>query len=128
MTDNIQNPRVITTLVLGLILTVLGVWGFVQDPILGLFSGAAITNWVRLIIGLGAIFYGSTSIQNSRVFGTIATGLFVGALVIGLTAISFFGAGQTQADLWLSAILAIVFGIEAFTPLTSQERNTVTAH
>lgn len=96
---------------LGIIFIIIGIWGFFQNPVLGLFMVSPMHNWVHLISGILAVIFasrGEVPAKNfSKVFG----------IVYGLLAISgffmpdpHFGALRVnRADDWLHLFLAAAF-------------------
>lgn len=60
---------------LGIIFIVIGIWGFIQNPILGLFLVNTSHNWVHLISGILAVAFAYSgelrAKQFAKVFGVI---------------------------------------------------------
>lgn len=104
-----MTKNIVTTL--GVVFVVLGIWGFVSEPILGLFPVNALHNVVHLVSGILTLWAVSkgmdATILFSKVFG----------VVYGLVAVLGFVAPMLMADLLavdmadniLHVVLAVVF-------------------
>jgi hypothetical protein len=97
---------------LGIIFIIIGIWGFFQNPILGLFLVGPAHNWVHLLSGLLAVFFAWSgevpAKQFSKVFGVIYGLLAIyGFFVSGDLYFGFMRANN--ADDWLHLLLAIAF-------------------
>jgi len=96
---------------LGIIFIIIGIWGFFQNPILGLFMVSPMHNSVHLLSGILAVIFasrGEAPAKNfSKVFG----------IVYGLLAVSGFFMPDphfgplraNRADDWLHLFLATAF-------------------
>ena|SRR3989338_4031161 len=98
-------------MVIGVVFVLVGLLGFFNDPLLGLFEVDAVHNWVHLlsgVIALGMSWMGESNAKTyAKVFGVIY------ALV---TVLGFVGSGDTllgvmeinAADNLLHLVLAVV--------------------
>lgn len=97
---------------LGIIFVILGIWGFFQNPILGLFLVGPVHNWVHLISGILAVIFASRgevpAKQFAKVFGVIYGFLAITGFFI--TDPLYFGfLRANNADDWLHLFLAAAF-------------------
>jgi hypothetical protein len=101
------------TLILGVVLTLVGLAGFfMPSPLFGLFEVDTVHNIVHLASGLVALWAGATSVQYSRMFliifgivyGLVAVLGYVmvpeGGKLLGLMAVN-------SHDHWLHALIAV---------------------
>jgi hypothetical protein len=100
--------------VFGAILTVVGLWGFVQNPVLGIFDANTAHSVVHLVSGLlllGAAMWWDSAwmlIVLGVVYAIVAVwGLLVPGNILGLI-------DNSTADNWLHVALAVVFLIVGF--------------
>lgn len=97
---------------LGVIFIIIGIWGFFQNPILGLFLINPMHNWVHLISGIFAVIFASTGEYQARQFAKVF-GVIYGLLAIAGFFIAdeyYFGFLRTNtADDWLHLFLAAAF-------------------
>ncbi|MBI3804076.1 MAG: DUF4383 domain-containing protein [Nitrospirae bacterium] len=101
-----------SVLTLGIIFVIIGIWGFFQNPILGLFLVNTPHNWIHLISGILAIVFASSgevqARQFSKVFGVIYGLLaLVGFFMPRIHSLGFMV--MNRADDWLHLILAAAF-------------------
>jgi len=97
--------------IFGAILAIVGIWGFIQNPVLGIFDVNTLHNIVHLASGLlllavamwAAGRVGMTLIALGVVYLVVAVLQFVAPdLTMSLL-------NTTAADLWLHVALAVVF-------------------
>lgn len=102
--------------VLGVVFVVIGIWGFVQEPVLGIFGVNALHNVVHIVSGvlaLLAVSQGASAVSLfSKVFGVVyglvaVLGFVVPDLMMDLLAVD-------MADNLLHVVLAIVFLVIGF--------------
>lgn len=97
---------------LGIIFIIVGVWGFFQNPILGLFMVSPMHNWVHLVSGLLAVIFASRGEAPakgfSKVFGVVY-GLIAIAGFFFMTDPHFGPLRANRADDWLHLVLAAAF-------------------
>ncbi len=101
-----------SVMTLGIIFIIIGIWGFFQNPILGLFLADPVHNGVHLISGILAVIFASRgeapAKQFSKVFGVIYGLLAIyGFFVPGHLYFGFLQANN--ADDWLHLVLAAIF-------------------
>lgn len=108
-------PKIVVNL-FGVILIVIGLLGFYNDPVLGYFDTNAEHNWVHIVSGILALIFANSWSTGARTFGIIfgiAYGLIAAwGFMIGSG--SIMGIAIDQADNWLHLILALVFLIAGF--------------
>jgi hypothetical protein len=102
--------------ILGVVFVLIGIWGFVSEPILGLFEVNVLHNVVHILSGvlaLWAVSKGAEAITLfSKVFGVVyglvaVLGFVAPALMMDLLAVN-------MADNILHVILAVVFLVIGF--------------
>lgn len=98
------------TWTLGVVLTVLGIWGYLQSPVLGIFEVDGLHNLIHLVSGIAGILaalggekYAKTYLQ---VFGVIYAILFLLGLFGGGTILGFITTNT--ADNILHLVIAVV--------------------
>jgi hypothetical protein len=109
-------------MVLGVVFVLIGVLGFFNDPILGLFEVDLVHNIVHLLSGVVALFMASMGESSAKTFAKVF------GIVYGLVAILGFvmGAGEllgimqiNSADNWLHVLLTVVFLYVGFAKTSS---------
>lgn len=98
--------------ILGVVFIALGVLGFFNDPLLGIFEVDLMHNIIHILSGvlaLGAVGMGDSAIRSfSKVFGVVYGALaVVGFFMSGDMVLGLFAANL--ADNILHAVLAVVF-------------------
>ena len=102
--------------VFGAILAVVGLWGFVQNPVLDLFAANTVHSLVHLISGLAllavAMWWAESAALALIVLGVIyalvaVLGFTVSGDILGLI-------DNTPEDNWLHTALAVVFLVVGF--------------
>lgn len=97
--------------ILGVVFLAVGVLGFVNDPVLGLFEVNGFHNLVHLLSGvlaLGAVAMGEAAVRTfSKIFGLVyglvaVLGFFMESPLLGLIEVN-------MADNFLHIVLAVVF-------------------
>ncbi|KKW35558.1 MAG: hypothetical protein UY83_C0006G0035 [Candidatus Adlerbacteria bacterium GW2011_GWA1_54_10] len=103
--------------VFGAILAVVGLWGFVQNPVLDIFASNTIHSLVHLISGLVLL---ATAMWWAESAGLIL--IVLGAVYAVIVVLGFTVSGDilgvidnTTEDNWLHAAIAIVFLVLGFT-------------
>lgn len=98
--------------VAGVVFIVLGLLGFVNDPILGIFEVDALHNIVHLASGILALIFASQGESQARMFALVL------GVVYALVTILGFMTGEGKilglistngADQWLHLVLTVVF-------------------
>ncbi|MBX4192207.1 DUF4383 domain-containing protein [Candidatus Parcubacteria bacterium] len=96
--------------IFGAILTIVGIWGFVQNPVFGLFQSNMAHSVVHLLTGLVLLFlaWSNTPRVGLKIFGVVyALIAIVGFIIAGDT---IFGLiDNSVSDSILNTLLAIVF-------------------
>lgn len=98
------------TWILGIVLLLVGILGFVNNPILGLFQVDTVHNVIHILSGIVALIAVSSGESYARLY------LIVFGIVYGLVTILGFMSGTSvlglfvinQADNYLHAAIAIV--------------------
>ncbi len=109
------------TVILGVMLVLLGILGFVSNPLIGanaLFAADAAHNWLHIILGailLSAAFWaGNSAVLWLRIVGAVTFLLgLIGLLTIPATGGSLLGIAYTNgASNWFHLIAgAVVFAV-----------------
>lgn len=98
--------------VFGAVLAVVGLWGFVQNPVLGIFAANTVHSIVHLLTGavlLGvAVWWVGSSELALKVFGVVYAVVAVLGFVVGGTSILGL-IDNSVADNILHTALALVF-------------------
>ncbi len=116
---------------LGIIFIIVGIWGFIQNPILGIFLVGVSHNWVHLITGILAVIFASqgevSAKQFSKVFGVLYGLLTIyGFFVPGDIYFGFLRANN--ADDWLHLVFAVIFLYLGFSHVYGVHRPMQEAH
>jgi hypothetical protein len=98
--------------VLGAVFIILGILGFVQNPILGVFQVNTVHNLIHLLSGILAFVFAAKGESEARTFA-----LILGVVYLLITVLGFIqGSGQllgivaiNTADNFLHLVLAVVF-------------------
>lgn len=108
-------------LLFGIILAVLGVLGFVSNPLIGangLFETNTLHNLVHLVIGLVLIVVAYSAPEKSAMWLKVAGVVFLLLVVLGfLMAPSggmLLGLTMNMADHWLHLVLGVVLLVAGF--------------
>lgn len=107
-----------TAIVLGAVFVLVGLWGFVQDPVLGLFEVSLLHNLVHLLSGivLLAAAFAAAGLYARQTLLTLGV-VYLIVTVLGFVAFdltnTLLGATQTEpatnmADNFLHLLLAVV--------------------
>lgn len=95
----------------GAVLAIVGVWGFVQNPVFDIFAVNTLHNLVHLASGLlllaVAMWAPGKTAWTLIVLGVVYAAVVVLQLVAPDLAVSLLNADM--ADLWLHVALAVVF-------------------
>ncbi len=105
-----------TAWVFGVILLVVGVWGFFQNPVLGIFGVNTLHDIIHLVSGLLLIGAAMAWIGGARmwliILGVVYAIVAIAGFVVPDLMMSSLNSGM--ADVWLHALLAIVFLVVGF--------------
>ncbi len=99
------------TLIVGVVLTLVGLLGFINNPVLGIFGTNATHNIVHLATGVLGIIFAmqseSAAIMFNKVFGII----YALVAILGFVAMSFMQTliNVNTADNYLHVLLALIF-------------------
>lgn len=95
--------------ILGAVLLLVGIIGFVQDPVLGLFEVNALHNVVHLLSGAIGVWAGVWGgIAASRWFNRIFGIVYALVAILGFTGVVAPLLDLNSADNWLHVLLAVV--------------------
>jgi len=98
-------------IVLGIIFVVIGLLGFVNNPVLGLFAVNPVHNVVHIVSGLVLLAGAYSSLGSGmalKIIGVIyAIVAILGFFMMGSDGM-MLGMAMNQADQWLHVVLAIV--------------------
>ena len=114
-------------IVLGVIFVVVGLLGFVQNPVVGLFQVNAVHNIVHLVSGL-VLLAGAYSSLGSGLALKIIGVVYAIVAVVGFFMVSsdgmMLGMAMNEADKWLHVVLAVVILIAGFALPDDEARMT----
>ncbi|MEK6826552.1 MAG: DUF4383 domain-containing protein [Nanoarchaeota archaeon] len=104
------NTQKTWAIIAGIVLVLIGLLGFIQSPLLGIFSVNALHNLVHIVTGAIFLWAGFTKSKVVK-----QTNQWLGVIYIAVALIGFFGlltflavnAGN-DPDNWLHLILGIV--------------------
>jgi hypothetical protein len=98
-------------IVLGIVFVVIGLLGFVNNPVLGIFQVNALHNVVHIVSGLVLLAGAYTSFGSSMALKVIGI-VYAIVAVLGFFLVSadgmLLGLAMNEADKWLHVVLAIV--------------------
>jgi uncharacterized membrane protein HdeD (DUF308 family) len=105
-----SSPVKTITWILGIVLLVTGILGFVNNPVLGIFQVDTIHDWIHILSGVIALIAVMSSESYARLY------LIVFGIVYGIVAVvGFVNAGNilniftvNPADNYLHAAIALV--------------------
>ena len=102
--------------IIGVILVLVGIWGFLSEPILGIFATNTWHNLVHLITGLVFIWAGAKNMAKP-------TNTWLGLIYVLVGILGFFGiltflavAGGNDPDNWLHigiGVISLLVGLTA---------------
>ncbi len=97
-------------MILGVVFLLVGILGFFNMPILGVFDTNTLHNIVHLATGLIAIWAASSSESSSRMFAQWFGVIYALVTILGFIAPSFMGTllNTNTADHILHLVLAVV--------------------
>lgn len=104
---------------LGVVFLAIGIWGFFQNPIMGVFAVDSLHNFIHLGTGVLAVIFGLASEGAARTFSKVIGFVYAAVGVLGL-----FSDGNTvlglfvsnMADHLLHFLFAIVFLALGYAP------------
>lgn len=118
-----MGTQKIYALILGIILAVFGVLGFVQSPILGLFGVNAFHNVLHIIAGGFGIYVGLKGVGPgyNKTIGWIGVGLFVLGFIPGINTLLQNLIELNMGDNILHVVIGLVslgvgYGVKGETP------------
>lgn len=98
-------------IVIGIVFVVIGLLGFFNNPVLGLFSVNPVHNVVHIVSGLVLLAGAYSSLGSGmalKIIGVIyAIIAILGFFMMGADGM-MFGLAMNEADKWLHVVLAIV--------------------
>jgi uncharacterized membrane protein HdeD (DUF308 family) len=96
---------------LGIIFIILGIWGFFNDPILGIFDVDPMHNVVHLVSGILAVTFASLDDDRTKQFAKIFGYLYGLVAIIGFVrpGHTLLGMAINNADNFLHLFLAVAF-------------------
>lgn len=95
---------------LGIIFIILGLWGFFQNPILGIFLVGTANNWAYLLSGVLAIAFATRGSSSARQFAKIFGVIFGVFALVGF----FTPTGPYFGTLWSNTatdVLHLIFSV-----------------
>jgi uncharacterized membrane protein HdeD (DUF308 family) len=100
-----------SVLVLGIVFVLIGLLGFFNNPIIGLFSVNALHDLIHLVSGILAIIFAVNSEKSARVFSQVFGVVYALVAILGFAAPMFMAKllNINTADNWLHVVLALVF-------------------
>ena len=103
-----MNAR-LAAIVLGIVFVVVGLLGFVNNPVLGLFAVDPVHNIVHLVSGIVLLAGAYSSLGSGMALKIIGVIYAIVAILGFFSGDSFFGIMvNNDADKWLHVVLAVV--------------------
>lgn len=104
---------------LGIILVIVGLIGFFNNPVLGLFKVNTMHNLVHILTGILAIVFAMASVSAAMNYAKVFGIIYALVTILGLVSSSgmVLGMAINGADNFLHLLLAIVFLVLGFAPL-----------
>ncbi len=98
-------------LVLGIILALVGILGFFNNPVIGLFPVNGLHNIVHLLTGILAIVFASMSVSAAKMFSKVFGYVYLLVAILGFVAPAFMMSllAIESFDNILHLLLAVVF-------------------
>jgi hypothetical protein len=103
--------------VLGIVLVVVGLLGFVNNPVLGIFLVNPLHNIIHIVTGLVLLAGAYSSLGSSLALKIIGI-VYAIVAVIGFFMVMdgmMLGMAMNEADKWLHVVLAVIILIAGFT-------------
>lgn len=104
-------------IVLGVILVLVGLLGFVNNPVLGIFAVNPLHNIVHIVTGAVLLIGAYSSLGSSLALKIIGI-VYAIVAIIGFFMVMdgmMLGMAMNEADKWLHVVLAVVILIAGFT-------------
>ncbi len=100
-----------SVLVLGIVFVLIGLLGFFNNPIIGLFAVNALHDLVHLLSGILAIIFAVNSEKAARTFSQVFGVIYALVAILGFATPTFMVnlLNTNTADNWLHVVLALVF-------------------
>ena len=94
----------------GIILVIIGLAGFFNDPLFGVFEVNPAVNFFHLIVGILALSFGNANEMTARNFALIFGIVFALFTVIGFTTsrAEIAGMAMNTADSWLYLLFTVL--------------------
>ena len=103
------------SLVLGVVLVLVGLLGFVNNPVLGIFAVNGMHNVVHLLTGALAIYFATAGVKNLALYGKVFAVVYALVTVLGfIMPGSVLGMTVNGADNILHLLLTVVFAYIGF--------------
>jgi hypothetical protein len=112
-------------IVLGIILVLVGLLGFVNNPVLGIFAVNPLHNVVHIITGAVLLVGAYSSLGSSLALKIIGI-VYAIVAIIGFFMVMdgmMLGMAMNEADKWLHVVLAIVLLIAGFALPSAEARS-----
>lgn len=103
-------------IVLGVILVLVGLLGFVNNPVLGIFAVNPLHNVVHIVTGAVLLIGAYSSLGSSMALKIIGV-VYAIVAIVGFFMVMdgmMLGMAMNEADKWLHVVLAIVILIAGF--------------
>ena len=100
-----------SVLVLGIIFIVLGLLGFFNNPMFGLFAVNTLHNLIHLVTGILAVIFAVNSEGAARKFSQWFGVIYALVAILGFAVPTFMSSlvNTNAADNWLHVVFALIF-------------------
>lgn len=104
----------------------IGVLGFFQNPLMGIFAVDTMHNIVHIVSGIAAIGFAITGEGGARTFGKVFTVVYGLVTVLGFIAPDMIRSMMTMnmADNYLHLVLTVLFAYIGFIGLPASKKAT----
>lgn len=120
--ETFKSKRATLVFIIGVMFLILGILGFFQDKILGLFAVNTTHNIIHIASGLFAIFYGAQNVYTAKNYGMILAAFYAIITVAGIIMGEGYLFGlvrMNHADHFLHLGFTLIHALIGFTPLTA---------
>ncbi len=96
---------------MGVVFLVIGILGFFNNPVIGVFSVNSLHNWVHIVSGVLALIFAYQSSGAARGFAIVFGIVYALVAILGWTSPSFMQdlISVNTADNYLHVVLALLF-------------------
>jgi uncharacterized membrane protein HdeD (DUF308 family) len=118
-----------SVLILGIVFIIIGLLGFFNSPMFGLFTVNALHNLIHLVTGILAVIFAVNSESAARKFSQWFGIIYAIVAILGFAVPSFMVklVNTNAADNWLHVIFALIFLALGFMSKSMESSSTESA-